>query len=213
MNAGSISSPTNLVSVIIPFLCGVFSVIVVKKCFPSLISRKPKNSGRKSFMMMSKNDGEIAHLEAKGADLDIVAVNLNFLKLIQPRQTSSTDSTWHQLPNSVHDLFPADFGVVHRQTMLRVFGSHGSYGLPSSLLHPLRNVEMRRLDGTPIQVDVKIGISNPQHALSAQNTIFHAIITEHSSYSSWYVSTHLRWVLNCPVISYAPGFVWHGSSI
>ena len=121
-------------------------------------------------------------VEAKGVDLAITAMNLNFLRLIQPQQDVQM---YHQLPSTIHDLFPTDFAAVRRQKLANLFQGGKSCLLPSAFLHPLRNVEMQRLDGTLIRVDIKIRISNPKESFGQNLTIFQAIIKEHTEYSSW----------------------------
>ncbi len=174
-------SSGNLCIWVVPFILGALSGYIF-----NLQSQKKRDNAKsdhaRPFSILSRNDNEVARIEASGQNLDIVAVNLNFIRMIHPQQSRGQDPTAHELPRSVHDLFPADFAVVHRQRLSRVFVNGG---LPSALLHPLRNVEMMRLDGSTIQVDVKIGVVDASHDFSPKETIFYANITEHTGSSSW----------------------------
>ena len=181
LNTTNISSG-NLYVWVVPFILGALSGYIFSLQTKKNRDKSKPNHGR-PFSMLSRNDAEISRVEASGPNLDIVAVNLNFLHMIHPQQSRGQDSPCtHQLPHSVHDLFPADFAVVHRQRLSRVFVNGG---LPSALIHPLRNVEMMRLDGSTIQVDVKIGVVDACHDFSPKETTFFANITEHHGSSTW----------------------------
>ncbi len=166
---------------VVPFILGALSGYMFKlQTKKNRSNLKPDNS--RPFSILSRNDAAIARVEARGENLDIVAVNLNFIRMIHPLQTCGQNPGAYDLPRSVHDLFPSDFAIVHRQRLSHVFLNGG---LPSALLHPLRNVEMKRLDGSSMQVDVKIGVVDASHNFSAKKTTFYANITEHTGSSSW----------------------------
>ncbi len=91
-------------------------------------------------------------------------------------QPKSSDA--EALPTSVHDLLPAEFRLAHRKFLTKA-AAEGE--LPSSLMHPLRNVRMVRLDGTIKHVDVCIGVITKELPLDSENCMFYALVAERPS--------------------------------
>jgi hypothetical protein len=174
-------SSSNLLVWIVSFMLGALSVYLFNE-YNKKYHKDSKSDQTRPYCILSHNDTDIARIESRGPNLDIIAVNLNFIRMIHPQRSRGQDPAVHELPRSVHDLFPADFAVVHKQRLSRVFLNGG---LPSALIHPLRNVELMRLDGSTIQVDVKIGVVDATKTFSPTETTFFANITEHTGYSSW----------------------------
>ena len=92
-------------------------------------------------------------VEARGNELEIFSVDQTARRLLGwPVDPSDGDTI---LPSTVHELLPVEMRAGHRL----FFDKAAEEGaLPSSLMHPMRNVPMLRLDGTVIRVDVCIGV-------------------------------------------------------
>ena len=128
------------------------------------------------------HDNRVSHglIEAMGEGLEIVSIDPTMRRLLGwPTETmdpSATPSDGGQaLPTSVHDLLPENFRSIHRQFLAKAI-SEGA--LPSSLMHPLRNVKMLRRDGTSIRVNVCIGLITKDIALSSKECMFYALVSE-----------------------------------
>jgi hypothetical protein len=100
-------------------------------------------------------------VEARGRNLQIFTVDQSARRMLGwPMDPSDCEVP---LPSTVHDLLPAEIRAGHR----RFFEKATEEGvLPSSLMHPVRNAPMLRLDGTVIRVDLCIGVITKVHSLN-----------------------------------------------
>ena len=128
------------------------------------------------------HDNRVSHglIEAMGAELEIVSIDPTMRRLLgwpteamEPGATSSNSSV--PLPTTVHDLLPEDFRSIHRQFLAKAIADGA---LPSSLMHPLRNVKMLRLDGNTIRANVCIGLITKDIPISSKECMFYALVSE-----------------------------------
>ena len=125
------------------------------------------------------NEFQHGLIEARGTGLEIVSIDPIMHKLLRwPVGNQAQPSDAQPLPTSVHDLLPAEFRLVHRNFLAKA-AVEGE--LPSSLMHPLRNVQMVRLDGTVVHVDVCIGVITKELPLNSENCMFYALVSERPS--------------------------------
>jgi hypothetical protein len=94
-------------------------------------------------------------VEARGKELEIVTMDRTMRLLLGCRDSTSASSGRELLPTSVHDLLPEDLRSSHRKFLTKA-AEDGA--LPSSLMHPMRNVPMLRCDGSIMRVDICVGV-------------------------------------------------------
>jgi hypothetical protein len=134
----------------------------------------------RKFSMLHNNRVSHGLIEAMGEGLEIVSIDPTMRRLLGwPAETMDSflgpADGGQALPTSVHDLLPENFRSIHRQFMAKAV-SEGA--LPSSLMHPLRNVKMLRRDGTSIRVNVCIGLITKDLPLSSEQCMFYALVSE-----------------------------------
>jgi hypothetical protein len=124
------------------------------------------------------HDNRVSHglIEAMGEGLEIVSIDPTMRRLLGwPTETKDQAEGGPSLPNSVHDLLPEAFRSIHRQFLAKAIADGA---LPSSLMHPLRNVKMQRLDGTAVRVNVCIGLITKDIPISSKECMFYALVSE-----------------------------------
>ena len=87
-------------------------------------------------------------VEARGRDLAIVSIDSSMRTML----------AWPEdqpLPTSVYDLLPENLHCTHRSHIDKA-AREGT--LPSSLLHPLRNLPLVRWGGAVHRVDICVGV-------------------------------------------------------
>ena len=97
-------------------------------------------------------------IEARGKDLEIVKMDrvvrclLGYEKGANRLQNGARSVV---SPQTVHDLLPIELRSQHR----RFFAKAVEDGdLPSSLMHPMRNIQMLRQDGSVVRVNLCVGV-------------------------------------------------------
>ena len=122
------------------------------------------------------NEFQHGLIEARGVGLEIVSIDPIMHKLLGwPVGSMPRGADGPALPRSVHELLPAEFRDAHRKFVAKA-AAEGQ--LPSSLMHPLRNVQMVRLDGTPVHVDVCVGVITKDLPLDSDACMFYALVSE-----------------------------------
>jgi hypothetical protein len=124
------------------------------------------------------HDNRVSHglIEAMGEGLEIVSIDPTMRRLLGwPTETKDQAEGGPSLPTSVHDLLPEEFRSIHRQFLAKAIADGA---LPSSLMHPLRNVKMQRLDGTAVRVNVCIGLITKDIPISSKECMFYALVSE-----------------------------------
>ena len=104
----------------------------------------------------------------KGSELKIIHVNHRLRKMLG-WGSEDVDS----LPQTVHELLPPAMRRIHKEWVWHAL-NQGS--LPGSLLHPLRNVGLQRLDGTIFQANVIIRTLGQDLHVGSDDCIFYAMI-------------------------------------
>ena len=100
-------------------------------------------------------------IEARGKDLEIVSMDRVVRRLLgYEKGTNSVVS-----PKTVHDLLPIELRSHHRKFLAKAV-EEGD--LPSSLMHPMRNIPMLRGNNRIVRVDLCVGIITKVRAPEAQ---------------------------------------------
>jgi hypothetical protein len=94
-------------------------------------------------------------IEARGKELEILTLDRTMRQLLGCRDSASVVSGREILPTSVHDFLPNELRNSHRKFLSKAIEDGA---LPSSLMHPMRNVPMLRCDGSIMRVDICVGI-------------------------------------------------------
>ena len=133
------------------------------------------NSIRKFTLL---NEFQHGLIEARGIGLEIVSIDPIMHRLLGwpgESQSKGGDADVLSLPSSVHDLLPVEFREIHRKFLAKA-AVEGE--LPSSLMHPLRNVPILRLDGSTVHVDVCVGVITKDLPLSSEGCMFYALVSQ-----------------------------------
>ncbi len=91
-------------------------------------------------------------IEARGKTLEIVAIDRVVRQLLG---CTVNGTKGHLFPRTIHDLLPVQLRHSHNRFLEKAFEA-GS--LPSSLMHPMRNMPLLRSDGLVIRVDICVGV-------------------------------------------------------
>jgi hypothetical protein len=124
------------------------------------------------------HDNRVSHglIEAMGEGLEIVSIDPTMRRLLGwPTESKDQAEGGPSLPTSVHDLLPEAFRSIHRQFLAKAIADGA---LPSSLMHPLRNVQMLRLDDSVVRVNVCIGLITKDIPISSKECMFYALVSE-----------------------------------
>jgi hypothetical protein len=116
------------------------------------------------------NDGmmsEIPLIVAKGPELLIVSVNRALSDVLLWDNEEAPPVQY------VHELMHRSLVEAHARWMERAAREDS---LPGSLIHPLRNVEILRADGTYTRVNLSIGQFTKDRPVGGSNTLFYALI-------------------------------------
>ena len=91
-------------------------------------------------------------IEARGQGLTIVSIDDSMRDMLGWPPDGEQD---RPLPSSVYDLLPQGLHSTHRGHIAKI----AEYGaLPSSLMHPMRNLPIVHWDGTVLRVDICVGV-------------------------------------------------------
>mmetsp|Transcript_36459 Transcript_36459/g.82188 ORF Transcript_36459/g.82188 Transcript_36459/m.82188 type:complete len:484 (-) Transcript_36459:74-1525(-) len=145
---------------------------------PSIYFRKPisDSDSRQYILTQAFNAASaicpgaraLGMVVCKGSELKIVHVNHRLRKMLG-WGSEDVDS----LPQTVHELLPPSMRRIHKEWVWHAL-NQGS--LPGSLLHPLRNVGLQRLDGTIFQANVIIRTLGQDLHVGSNDCIFYAMI-------------------------------------
>ena len=91
-------------------------------------------------------------IEARGQGLVIVSIDGSMRDMLGWPPAGEQD---RPLPTSVYDLLPEGLRSAHRGHIAKIAESGA---LPSSLMHPMRNLPIVRWDGTVLRVDICVGV-------------------------------------------------------
>ena len=91
-------------------------------------------------------------IEARGQGLVIVSIDGSMRDMLGWPPAGEQD---RPLPTSVYDLLPEGLRSAHRGHIAKIAESGA---LPSSLMHPMRNLPIVCWDGTVLRVDICVGI-------------------------------------------------------
>lgn len=117
------------------------------------------------------NDGmvsEIPLIVAKGPDLVIVSVNRALSDLLLWDNEAQAPPVQY-----VNELMHRSLVDAHARWMERAAKEDA---LPGSLVHPLRNVEILRADGTFARVNLSIGQFTKDRPVGGADTLFYALV-------------------------------------
>ena len=106
------------------------------------------NSLRKLSVLSGLPHGLI---EARGKGLEIVSID----HVVRQLLGTSTKAENAFLQKTVHGLLPTEIREHHRRVVAKAMEDGD---LPSSLMHPMRNIPMLRCDGSIVRVDFCVGV-------------------------------------------------------
>ncbi len=125
---------------------------------PQDLVAAPGSTFAKSIRKVSRLSG-LQHglIEARGGGLEIISIDTSMRAMLGWPVDGERD---RPPPTSVHDLIPDNLRDAHRGYIAkaRELGE-----LPSSLMHPMRNLPVQRWDGSVIRVDICVGIITKVH--------------------------------------------------
>lgn len=110
---------------------------------------------------------EIPLIVAKGPELLIVSVNRALSDVLLWDNEEAPPVQY------VHELMHRSLVDAHGRWMERAAREDS---LPGSLIHPLRNVEILRADGTFARVNLSIGQFTKDRPVGGPNTLFYALV-------------------------------------
>ena len=91
-------------------------------------------------------------IEARGKDLEIVAIDGTVRQILGFAESTAETVLLYK---TVHDLLPIELQNNHRRVVAKAVEDGD---LPSSLMHPMRNIPMLRCDGSIVRVDLCVGV-------------------------------------------------------
>eukprot|EP00960_Hanusia_phi_P026671 746389-Hanusia_phi.AAC.1 len=180
LDSSSESSNSNGCENSVSALRWLYSMIGIDflRFLPSIYFRKPisDSDSRQYILTQAFNAASaicpgaraLGMVVCKGSELKIVHVNHRLRKMLG-WGSEDVDS----LPQTVHELLPPSMRRIHKEWVWHAL-NQGS--LPGSLLHPLRNVGLQRLDGTIFQANVIIRTLGQDLHVGSNDCIFYAMI-------------------------------------
>ena len=118
-------------------------------------------------------------IEAQGADLKIVTVDPRVCRILGWASDDAAPGPSRPpaagLPATVHELLPAELRGLHRRLLSRAVAAGR---LPDALRAPMRGVELLRLDGAAVRVDVCVGLVTQDLPLDSPDCLFYALVSE-----------------------------------
>eukprot|EP00291_Cryptomonas_curvata_P014912 CAMPEP_0172153654 /NCGR_PEP_ID=MMETSP1050-20130122/1578_1 /TAXON_ID=233186 /ORGANISM="Cryptomonas curvata, Strain CCAP979/52" /LENGTH=159 /DNA_ID=CAMNT_0012822241 /DNA_START=351 /DNA_END=826 /DNA_ORIENTATION=- len=110
-------------------------------------------------------------IEARGKELEILTIDRTMRQLLGCRDSASASSGREFLPTSVHNFLPNELRNPHRKFLSKAMEDGA---LPSSLMHPMRNVPMLRCDGSIMRVDICVGVITKELPIDSDDCMFYA---------------------------------------